>query len=482
MKPVILLLVAALATLVTVTAASSEKRVALVIGNGDYENTQILQNPVNDAVLLTAALGRVGFEVISVSDGSRQSMLGALREFGRSAEGADVALFFYAGHGLEVAGRNWLLPVNANIETSSDLPVNAVRVDDVLEVMELSQARMRVVILDACRNNPLPRSITRSLGRGLAKIETSAAGTMVVFAAAPGKVALDGGGANSPFSAALAAHIDRPGVEIRQMIGRVRADVMAATNDRQVPWVNEAIVGDYYLAGQDTTSDDGNASASDRRPVRAGVASADDVSIELEFWKTVKDSQNKQLLDAYLKEYPQGAFRKLAETMIAALDAPVQQQRAAEPQPPKSQTTPAPQQNQLAALQADMEMRARRFVFAFNEASSADLDRALSFVDSAYSHSVDFYGKRFSRREVRKDKERLFKRWPQRRYEARDSQISLFCNPASARCQVDYVVYWNVYSPRRDQSANGVQRTNLVLDFATGQPQIVLENGENITP
>ena len=122
-----------------------------------------------------------------------------------------------------------------------------IKIGSFLETMELSEAQVKILILDACRNNPLPRSITRSVGRGLSRIDASAAGTMIIFAAAPGEVALDGVGQNSPFSIALAKHMIVPDIEIRRMMGRVRQDVLTATNNQQVPWVNEAIVGDLFL-------------------------------------------------------------------------------------------------------------------------------------------------------------------------------------------------------------------------------------------
>lgn len=467
--------VAVVGLLLLQPAAIAAKRVALVVGNGAYENTQRLENPANDAALLTHSLLKLGFEVVPVSNGSHRDMLDAMSEFGRKAEEADVALFFFAGHGLEVAGRNWILPIDADIESSSDLPASAVKVDDVLEVMELSQARIRLVILDACRNNPLPRSLARSTGRGLAKIDASAAGTMVVFAAAPGEVALDGSGANSPFSASLANHITERGLEVRQMIGRVRQDVMAATNAKQVPWVNEAIAGDFYLAGLGA---EGSSAVTPQATAAPGVVVDQHLSVELKFWDSVKDSRSKQMLQLYLDKYPDGAFHELAEAMIAGLEDEVSAPRAA----PKSETvSPQNSQDRLAALQSDMENRSRNFVADFNAAFSSDLDYALSFARSAYSRSVDFYGKRFSLQEVLRDKERLIKRWPQRSYRSPDNEVSAYCNPATRRCNVEAIVYWNVYSPKRNQRANGAQRTTFVLDFSSGQPFIVQELGENVT-
>lgn len=231
-------------------AAQVERRVALVIGNGAYINAPALVNPSNDARDMAAALGRLGFEVVPVINGDHRAMLEGLSQFGRAAEGVDVALLFYAGHGLQVAGHNYLLPVTANILRATDLPAQAVKAGDIIDIMEASDARVKLIFLDACRNNPLSRSLSRSAGRGLAKIDSSSVGTMIAFATAPGDVAADGEGRNSPFTRAMLDRIATPGLEIRSLMGRVREAVYAATNNHQVPWVNEALIGEFYFGGR----------------------------------------------------------------------------------------------------------------------------------------------------------------------------------------------------------------------------------------
>ena len=178
-----------------------------------------------------------------------------IREFSRKIENADLALFYYAGHGLQVTGKNYLVPIDAKLEREGDLSFEAIDVDVVLQQLE-SGPRANLVFLDACRNNPLARNFARSLGirsaavgMGLASIQ-GGIGTMIVYATQPNNVALDGDGRNSPFTAALLAHLPNPGVDISIVLRRVRADVIQATNQKQVPWDHSSLVGELVLARQ----------------------------------------------------------------------------------------------------------------------------------------------------------------------------------------------------------------------------------------
>jgi len=221
--------------------------VAFVVGNGAYDQVSMLINPPNDASDIAAALEDLRFEVVKVIDGDHAEMLKGLTRFGRLAAGADVALFFYAGHGVQAGGRNYLIPVSAAMETETDLHTNTIKADDVLDVMDLSGARVKVAILDACRNNFVARSLTRSTSRGLARLDANTAGTIIAFATAPGDVAADGEGRNSPFTQGLLKYLKEPGLEIRSLMGRVREHVYEATGKRQLPWVNEALIGEFYF-------------------------------------------------------------------------------------------------------------------------------------------------------------------------------------------------------------------------------------------
>jgi len=236
-------------------AVSTEfkRRVALVIGNGDYRVAGRLTNPVNDASDMATALRRLGFDVVEGKDLDRRAMDQAIREFGRKLEGADLALFFYAGHGLQVNGKNYLVPIDATLERAGDLAFDTVDVALVLAQMD-GEKRVNLVFLDACRDNPLSRSLARSLGTrstsvgsGLAPIQ-SPIGTMITYATEPNSVALDGDGRNSPFTTALLKHIATPGVDIGAIMRLVRRDVIAATREKQVPWDHSSLVGDVVLA------------------------------------------------------------------------------------------------------------------------------------------------------------------------------------------------------------------------------------------
>jgi uncharacterized caspase-like protein len=231
---------------------AKEVRVALVIGNGNYLQAPQLTNPPNDAADIATALRRLGFNVVEGRDLDRHGMEDKIREFGRKLDGATMALFYYAGHGLQVAGRNYLVPTDAKLDRPGDLSFETIDVGQVLAQMD-TEKRVNLIILDACRDNPLARSLARSLGtrsiavgQGLATVQ-SAVGTMIVYATQPDNVALDGQGRNSPFTAALLKHLATPGLEIRTMMTRVRADVVAATNERQVPWDSSSLIGEVVL-------------------------------------------------------------------------------------------------------------------------------------------------------------------------------------------------------------------------------------------
>jgi uncharacterized caspase-like protein len=248
--------VTAAATLATSTsfepARAAPNRVALVMGNGAYQSVVQLPNPSNDAADIAQALRRIGFEVIEGRDLERRAMEEKIRDFGRKLDKADVALFFYAGHGLQVGGKNYLVPIDAKLERAGDLNFETVEVGLVMGQMEADK-RVNLVFLDACRDNPLARSLARALGtrstavgQGLASIQ-SGVGTMIAYATQPDNVALDGDGRNSPFTAALLKHIATPGLEIGSLMRRVRADVVAATRERQVPWDHSSLMGDVVL-------------------------------------------------------------------------------------------------------------------------------------------------------------------------------------------------------------------------------------------
>jgi hypothetical protein len=309
------------AFLVSANAAHADKRVAFVVGNGAYQNVAPLPNPAIDAKAIAKLLRNVGFDVVEGANLTRDKMTERLLEFGKKAEGADVALFFYAGHGIAVNGTNYLLPVDADLKSEMDVKLgSAINVDVTLE-QTMADAKVKLVFLDACRDNPFAAKIrsakaTRSLSvaSGLAEMK-SGEGTLIAFATGPGQTALDGEvGTNSPFTRALLANIATPGAEIQQAMTKVRAQVNEETNKNQLPWGHTNLIGSVYLNPAPVA-----AGAAIEAPNTPAVAAGPASEVELEFWRSIKDSNKPEELNAYLTNYPNGTFKSLALTRIAAL-------------------------------------------------------------------------------------------------------------------------------------------------------------------
>ncbi|MBT1515152.1 caspase family protein [Bradyrhizobium sp. SRL28] len=242
------------------TDRETGRRVALVIGNGAYAHVRALPNPTNDARAMAKSLRDIGFVVTEGSDLDRRAMKATIRNFLRDAARSQVAVVYYAGHGVQIDGRNYLAPIDIQFQAGSGMTEAMMDMDTIMAGLD-DQVRTNILILDACRNNPMAPKLASAgpargmeAGSGLAAPAslgagaTLGAGTLIAFATAPGQVALDGEGANSPFSAALTRHIGTPGLEVQQMLTRVRAEVVAATKGKQVPWSNSSLLGEVYLA------------------------------------------------------------------------------------------------------------------------------------------------------------------------------------------------------------------------------------------
>ena len=243
-------------------AAATSRRVALVIGNGAYAHVRALPNPPNDAHAIAKSLRDIGLTVTEGIDLDRDAMQKTIRDFLLEAARAQIALVYYAGHGVQIDGRNYLVPVDIQMQAGSRITDAMVDMDTIMAGLD-DLVRTNILILDACRNNPMASQTASTgpsrgieAGSGLAAPvtlgagSTLGAGTLIAFATAPGQVALDGEGANSPFSAALSRHIGTPGLEVQQMLTRVRAEVVAATKSKQVPWSNSSLLGEVYLAAK----------------------------------------------------------------------------------------------------------------------------------------------------------------------------------------------------------------------------------------
>ena len=279
-------------------AIDNTQRFALVIGNGAYKEGP-LANPVNDAHAIALALKESGFTVISRENIDQRGMLAALREFGDKLRAGGTGLFYYAGHGMQIKGRNYLIPVGASIDREDEVAYSAVDAQAVLDKMEAAGNVANIMILDACRNNPFTRS-TRSGQAGLAQMDAPV-GTLVAYATSPGAVASDGSGANGLYTQHLLTAIRQPGSKVEDVFKRVRANVRRDSQGKQVPWESTSLEGDFYFRG-------GPASAAPADPAQEAEAA---------LWNAVKDSKLPLELRVYLSRYPIGKF---ASTALARLD------------------------------------------------------------------------------------------------------------------------------------------------------------------
>jgi hypothetical protein len=229
-----------------IVPAAPERRTALVIGNGSYD-VGPLKNPVNDAADMASTLKRLGFDVILKENARMQDMENAIREFGRRLKRGGEGLFFYAGHGVQIGGKNYLIPIGAKIDRETDAKYQAIDAEMVLDEMANAGNNVNIMILDACRDNPLWRSL-RSAGRGLAVISDAPQGTFITYSTSPGKTAADGAGRNSPYTAALLRHMNEPGLPVEQVFKRVRQTLTKTTDGRQIPWELSSLQGDFFFS------------------------------------------------------------------------------------------------------------------------------------------------------------------------------------------------------------------------------------------
>ena len=293
--------------------ARAEKRVALVIGIAEYQQAPRLFNPSRDAEAMTALFRKSGFDVVqSRRDLGIADLRRAIREFSETSRDADIAVVYYAGHGIEVDGVNYLVPADARLASDFDVEDETISLERVLKALDPAK-RLRLVILDACRDNPFTRTMkrtvaSRAIGRGLAKIEPTMSDTLVAYAAKAGAVAADGDGQNSPFAIALLRHITEPGLDLRIAFGRVRDDVLKATGNRQEPFVYGS------LGGEDVPLVPAPKVAA---PAPAANPQADmrrDYELALQIG-------NKSALNAFLAQYPDGFYASLAKLQIEKLAA-----------------------------------------------------------------------------------------------------------------------------------------------------------------
>ncbi|MEM9048499.1 MAG: caspase family protein [Pseudomonadota bacterium] len=282
--------------------AAAAGRVALLIGNASYENARFdLRNPVNDVRALSEALTGLGFDVIIAEDTDAAGMRAALDALRARMIGAEIGLFFYAGHGVQVGGENYLLAKDLVGITREAVEAASVTLGEIRAAFDAAGPELGIIILDACRDNPLIDGGVGMFadGPGLTR-SRGGAGVLIAYATDPGAVAFDGSGENSVFTEALLAHIATPGLDVRLMFGRVRQAVVVSTEGAQIPWVEESVLGEFYL---NTTATADNRAALIDRDVRR--------------WREVSASLRPEPYRAYLEEFPEGMFREFAESRLA---------------------------------------------------------------------------------------------------------------------------------------------------------------------
>lgn len=304
----IMLLAAGLWIAALAGPAGAEGRSALVIGNSAYSFGK-LANPRNDAETMARTLRGVGFDVMLLLDADRETMRKAVVAFGRKLRGSDaVGVFYFAGHGVQVAAQNYLLPVDADVTAESEVALQAINLSELLATMRSNSSRVAIAILDACRNNPFTGA-TRAIQAGLA--QTSApAGTLIAFATAPGEVAFDGDTGNSPYTNALARQIPVPGISVEDVFKRAREQVLKATDGRQTPWEHSSLIGTFQFKPRASEPEGGTTGADPDTALRVK---------ELHDWAAIKDSTDIEAFKRHIAAYPGGAFEELATYKISLL-------------------------------------------------------------------------------------------------------------------------------------------------------------------
>jgi len=319
-----------------------EARVALVIGNGAYPDAP-LRNPVHDARAMQTALEACGFQVTLLADASKRDMENAIRDFGDRIRNGAVGLFYFAGHGIQVKGINYLVPVGANLEREDEVVYQAVEAGQVLDKMDTAKNRLNIMILDACRNNPFSRNWRGGGDRGLAQVNAPT-GSFIAFATAPGREAADGKGEHGLYTEALLAQLDEPGMELEKVFKRTREKVMAASQGQQTPWESNSTVGDFYFT---PAAQPGPGAAPARASVPASAPSVPgpvpvpgapaapvpgpvvvpgagpgEEALEAKGWAAIENSRNAGDFEAFLARFPRGAHALLANVKRKNLRMP----------------------------------------------------------------------------------------------------------------------------------------------------------------
>ena len=308
----------------TPPATATAPRVALLIGNSAYQSGP-LANPVNDAREMAKVLSALGFDVTLRENSNLRDLKQAVRSFAAKIRQGGTGLFYFAGHGVQSKGRNYLIPVDADIAQEYELEDQALDANLVLGAMDEAQNAVNIMILDACRNNPFTRSF-RSASRGLAQMDAPR-GSFIAYATAPGSVASDGSDGNGTYTKHLLRNLQQGDSDISKVFSRVRAGVAQETGNQQIPWESTSMVGDFYFNPVHAVSQTAAISANASPPVSP-------LALEIAYWQSVEKSDTEAALRSYLSRYPEGQFAELAKTRIAMLSRVVPAQG---PEPGKAQ-------------------------------------------------------------------------------------------------------------------------------------------------
>ncbi|UPK23713.1 caspase family protein [Bradyrhizobium sp. 195] len=305
----------------TCGSAHAERRVALVIGNSAYKSVPRLSNPMNDAALVGGMFKKAGFDSVEIKlDVSAAEMRRSLRDFANRTRDAEVAVVYYAGHGIELDGNNYLIPTDATLETDGDVLDETVALDRALFAVEPAK-QLRLIILDACRDNPFAKTMkrtvaARAIGRGLAKVEPTSPNTMIAFAAKAGSTASDGDSKNSPFAAALVERLPTPGLDLRKAFGFVRDDVLKSTGYKQEPYVYGSLGGD-------------DVPLIPTKPVAVGPQPNPQDSVRRDYELALQIA-TREVWTAFLAQYPDGFYASLAKGQLSRITAEEARSAAAE--------------------------------------------------------------------------------------------------------------------------------------------------------
>jgi len=470
------LAVLAIGLALIVVPAAAERRVALVIGNSAYEHTSPLANPRNDATDISSALKRLGFEVVAGSvDLDKRSLERKIREFTTTLAGADVALFFYAGHAVQVGDQNYLVPIDARLATEADVDFETISLRLVLQHMERDREwKTSLIFLDACRDNPLARNLARSMGtrsssvgQGLAAVK-GGVGTLIGFSTQPGNVARDGTGRNSPYAGALLKQMEGTKGDINAVLINVRNQVLQATSGQQVPWEHSSLTQQFHFQRAALAP----STADQPLPAQSGATAHDEAMA----WSTTKDTTSIAVLEAFLRRYSSGVYAEMARARLQEIKDKQAKDQSALAQPPAPPPAAVPSAKAPAAVPP---VRTAPSAKPESPGRSEAIARIAAWIEQeylndniAYAETVDWYDQgTIGRDAVLKDRAKYLTRWPDRKYTLVPGSVQIAPsgpNRYAATFEHTYVVR----SAARNAQSSGKSRIMVDVEMIGGIPHV----------